>query len=120
MISKLDCAGDIATLNGIPAESNALLTNFINKINNEEEFYQKSIQTQMPSDTESNDKGEKGTSSPSVVKPKTIRTVPITMRTLTENRNYTMKSREDVDKFIEEMRKKLYDRLGEDTVIKLS
>lgn len=55
-----------------------------------------------------------------VVKPKTIRTVPITMRTLTENRNYTMKSREDVDKFIEEMRNKLYDRLGEDTVIKLS
>lgn len=74
----------------------------------------------MPPDTESNDKGEKGTSSPSVVKTKTIRTVPITMRTLTENRNYTMKSREDVDKFIEEMRKKLYDRLGEDTVIKLS
>ena len=54
------------------------------------------------------------------MKTKTIRTVPITMRTLTENRNYTMKSREDVDKFIEEMRKKLYDRLGEDTVIKLS
>lgn len=120
LISKLDCAGDIATLNGIPAESNALLTNFINKINNEEEFYQKSTQTQMPPDTESNDKGEKGIFPTPVVKPKTIRTVPITMRTLTENRNYTMKSREDVDKFIEEMRKKLYDRLGEDTVIKLS
>ena len=57
---------------------------------------------------------------PPAPKPKVIRTVPITMRTLTENRIYTMKSEDDVDKFIEDIRKKLYKRLGEDTIIKLS
>lgn len=88
LIDKLDHAGDVATLNGIPAESNALLTNFINKINNEED--------------------------------KAIRTVPVAMRTLTENRTVTIKSKEDVDKFVEEIREKLYGKLGEDTVIKLS
>lgn len=120
LISKLEYAGDIAALNGIPAESNALLTNFINKINNEEEFYQKSVQPQIPSETESGNEGGKGTSPAPVMKPKTIRTVPITMRTLTENRSFTMRSKEDIDKFIEEIRRKLYDKLGEDTVIKLN
>ena len=42
------------------------------------------------------------------------------MRTLTENRTVMIKSKEDVDKFVEEMRQKLYGQLGEDTVIKLS
>lgn len=118
LIKKLDYAGDIATLNGIPSESNALLTNFINRINNEEELYQRSIQPRTLSGTEPVTGG--GRDMPPAPKPKVIRTVPITMRTLTENRIYTMKSENDVDKFIEDIRKKLYKRLGEDTIIKLS
>ncbi len=114
LIDKLDHAGDIATLNGIPAESNALLTNFINKINQEETLYQKSLQIQTP-DTKNPDMPPV-----SVGKPKMIHTIPITMRTLTENRTYTIKSKADVDRFIEEMRQKLYGKLGEDTVIKLN
>lgn len=117
LIDKLDHAGDIATLNGIPAESNALLTNFINKINNEEEFYQKSLQPATPPKDE---QGGKHTPPTPPVKPKTIRTVPVTMRTLTENRTVTIKSKEDVDKFVEEMRQKLYGQLGEDVIIKLN
>ena len=120
LIFKLDNAKDIATLNGIPAESGALLQNFINKINREEEFYQKSIQPITPPSTEptAGDGGSKPIQP--VVNPKTIRTVPVTMRTLTENRTYTIKTQKDVDEFVEEMRKKLYAKLGDDTVIKLS
>jgi hypothetical protein len=119
LIEKTDHAGDIATLNGIPAESNALLTNFLNKISNEEEFYQRSIKPQTPG---GGDTGTSGVANPKppVAKPRTIRTVPLTMRTLTENRTYTMKSKHDVDRFIEEMRGKLYDKLGDDTIIKLN
>lgn len=118
LIDKLDHAGDVATLNGIPAESNALLTNFINKINNEEESYQKSMKMSAPSAGDS----DGGSVTPPIppVKHKTIRTVPVAMRTLTENRTVTIKSKEDVDKFVEEIREKLYGKLGEDTVIKLS
>ncbi len=118
LLDKLDHAGDIATLNGIPAESNALLTNFINKINNEEEFYQKSLQPADP--PQNGQSGGKATPPTPPVKPKTIRTVPVTMRTLTENRTVTIKSKEDVDKFVEEMRQKLYGQLGEDVIIKLN
>ncbi len=120
LIDKLDHAKDMATLNGIPAESNALLTNFINRINHEEGVYQKSIQPQIPSDSKPETGMGKDMRPSSVRKSKIIRTVPITMRTLTQNRTFTMRSKDDVDKFIEEMRKKLYDNLGEDIVIKLS
>ena len=118
LIDKLDHAGDIATLNGIPAESNALLTNFINKINNEEEFYQSGLQTSIST----KDDSDGGKVAPPIppVKTKSIRTLPVTMRTLTENRTITIKSKEDVDKFVEEMRKKLYEWLSEDVIIKLN
>lgn len=119
LIRKLDYVNDIAALNGIPAESNALLTNFIDRINKEEESYQKRIQMQISSAAGPARAGEDVQPIPAAG-PKIIRTVPITMRTLTESRTYTMRSRDDVDRFIEEIREKLYGRLGEDTVIKLS
>ena len=51
---------------------------------------------------------------------KVINTVPVTMRTLTGNRTYTFRTEAEIDEFVEEIRKNLKSKLGEDTVIKLS
>ncbi len=42
------------------------------------------------------------------------------MRTLTKNKTYTIKSENDVEMFIEEIRKQLKGQLAEDTIIKLN
>ena len=49
-----------------------------------------------------------------------IKTVPIGIRTLTRNKTYTIKTEEDVEAFIEEIRKELVSKLEKDTVIKLN
>ena len=93
---------DMAALNGIPAESNALLQNCLRLIEKEEEAYQRSIQKSAGKVEEA--RKEK----PQPENPKkVIRTVPVSMRTLTSNKTYTIRDREDVD-------------VSENTVIKLN
>ena len=51
---------------------------------------------------------------------KMIHTVPITMRTLTKGKSYTIRDAEDVYVFLEEIKRELIEKLGDDKVIKLS
>lgn len=114
LIEKLHTCKDIASLNGIPSESNALLQNSLDELKKAENAYQLSIMPKEPAVG-----GEKPAASvaPSV---KVINTIPVTMRTLTGNRTYTFRTETEIDEFVEEIRKNLKTKLGEDTVIKLS
>ena len=115
LIKKLETTNDIAALNGIPNESNALLTIFLNKINTEEDFYQKS---QVKPEKTGDDSTPPEV--PPVKKVAPPRTVPVTMRSLTRNKAYTIRTEEDIDSFVEEVRKELKSKLGKDTIIRLS
>lgn len=114
LIEKLYTCKDIASLNGIPSESNALLQNSLDELKKAEHAYQLSIMPKEPADG-----GEKP-AAPVVPSVKVINTVPVTMRTLTGNRTYTFRTETEIDEFAEEIRKNLKSKLGADTVIKLS
>ena len=116
LIEKMKHTHDVAALNGIPSESNALCQNCLNEIQKEEEFYQKSI---IPPKTLKDGDGEKYTPKP-VTSVKTVKTIPVGIRTLTKNKTYTIKTEADVDAFVEEIRKELESKLAEDTIIKLN
>jgi hypothetical protein len=112
LIIKISHTHDVAALNGIPSESNALCQNCLNEINKEEEFYQKSLE-QSPVTG--------GVEPTKPVKPvNVIKTVPVGIRTLTNNKTYTIKNEDDVNAFVEEIRKELKNRLAKDTVIRLN
>lgn len=114
LAEKLRTCKDMASLNGIPSESNALLQNSLAEITREENAYLLSIQPPKKED-------DSKTSNPVVSPPvKVITTVPVTMRALTGNRTYTFRTETEVDVFVEEIRKNLKAKLGEDTVIKLN
>lgn len=115
LLEKLRRTNDVAALNGIPSESNALMQNCLNEITREEESYQRSISA---THTNNGGNGTKPTVTPSPVK--VIKTIPVSMRSLTDNKTYTIKSESDVDAFVEEIRKALKSKLGEDIVIKLN
>ena len=100
-------------MNGIPSESNALLQNSLDELKKAENAYQFSI---MPKEPAGGDKPVV----PATPPVKVINTVPVTMRTLTGNRTYTFRTEAEIDEFVEEIRKNLKSKLGEDTVIKLS
>ena len=114
LIEKLYTCKDIASLNGIPSESNALLQNSLDELKKAEHAYQLSIMPKEPADG-----GEKP-ATPVAPPVKVINTVPVTMRTLTGNRTYTFRTETEIDEFVEEIRKNLKSILGADTVIKLS
>lgn len=114
LIEKLYTCKDIASLNGIPSESNALLQNSLDELKKTEHAYQLSIMPKEPADG-----GEKP-ATPVALPVKVINTVPVTMRTLTGNRTYTFRTETEIDEFVEEIRKNLKSILGADTVIKLS
>ena len=110
---KLETAGDLAKLNGIPAESSALVQNCLNEISREEAAYQISITPPEPP-IDSNDPPVKPP-----VKP-VIRQKPVSIRSLTNNKTYNIKTEADVDRFLQELRKSLINELEENTVIRLS
>jgi len=114
LVEKLRTCKDMASLNGIPSESNALLQNSLTEIAREENAYLWSIQ---PPKKEEGGNTPNPTAAPPV---KVITTVPVTMRALTGNRTYTFRTEAEVDTFVEEIRKNLKAKLGEDTVIKLN
>ena len=113
LIDKVDHSNDIAALKGIPSESTALLDILIGKINTEEEFYQQSLVPKKPDNPEKPGK-------PNVVVPKPPKTVAVPVRTLTNNKTFTIRSEADVDAFVEEIRTELKKKLGDNVVIKLS
>ena len=117
LLDKVDNTNDMATMNGIPAESSALVQNCLRDIASAEDNYQKSIVPVNPAPTVDGDDDPKP-----VVKPvKTVvRTVPITMRSLTNNKTYSIKNKDDVEKFVCEMRQKLLEQLEDNTIIRLS
>lgn len=114
LIEKLYTCKDIASLNGIPSESNALLQNSLDELKKTEHAYQLSI---MPKESAN---GRQQLETPAAPPVKVINTVPVTMRTLTGNRTYTFRTETEIDEFVEEIRKNLKSILGADTVIKLS
>lgn len=111
---KLEHANDMAKLNGIPAESSALVQNCLNEISREESAYQESIIPPKPP-TGDDDKPV----DPKPVKP-VVRQKPVSIRTLTHNKTYSIKNEADVDAFLQEMRKALLNELSSDTIIRLS
>ena len=113
LIEKIERTHDVAALNGIPSESNALCQNCLNEINHEEEFYQRSFEHEKP-------KADDGKPVDIIEKVNVVKTVPIGIRTLTKNKTYTIKTVEDVDAFVEEIRKELKAKLAKDIVIKLN
>ena len=51
---------------------------------------------------------------------KVIKNKPVSFRTITGNKTYSIKNEEDIDKVVEELRAALKAQLEEDTIIKLS
>ena len=107
LLDKLKRTNDIAALNGIPSESNALLENCLADIKNEEAAYQRAQVQQQPS-------GDKAKEQPDVTPVKVIHTEPITMRTLTRGKSYSIKDSDDVEAFLQEIRRELMAKLGDE------
>ena len=114
LLRKLEHANDMAKLNGIPAESSALVQNCLNEINREETAYQDSIQPPEPT-VDTDDPIPPQPPIPPVIKQK-----PISFRALTRNKTYSIKSEADIDAFLQEMRKSLMAELDDNTIIRLS
>jgi hypothetical protein len=105
----------MAKLNGIPAESSALVQNCLNELNREEAAYQLSIQPPKPPV----DPVDPVQPPKPPVKP-VIKQKPVSIRTLTKNKTYSIKTEADVDAFLQEMRKSLIAELDDNTIIRLS
>lgn len=113
LITKLRSTKDIASLNGIPSESSALMQNCINEINKAEESF-------IESNKQVESKVTGGKDTPQAIPQKVIKTVPVTLRQLTGNKTFTIRNEADVDQAVEELRTALKKQLAEDTIIKLS
>lgn len=113
LLEKVDRSNDIAALKGIPSESTAMLDILINKINTEEAFYQQSMQPDVPDAPE---KAKK----PVKIVPPAPKTITVPVRSLTNNKTFTIRNEADIDAFVEEMRSNLKKKLEDNVVIKLS
>ena len=122
LLDKLKTVNDVATLNGIPSESNALLQNCLRMIQNEENAYQAEVERKRKEEEGSGKTGddEKSGEKPTPPVVKVIKNKPVSFRTITGNKTYSIKSEEDIDKVLSELRDALKAQLEEDTIIKLS
>ena len=119
LIEKLRFVNDLAILNGIPSESNALLQNCFRIIQAEEDAYQAEIERKNKESAEQNGGNNQATAQP--VQPvKVIKNKPISFRTITGNKTYSISSEDDIDRVLDELRQALKAQLEEDTIIKLS
>ena len=119
LIDKLESSTDIAALNGIPAESNALLQNCLRMIQAEEDAFQAEVERKKK-ETEKQG-GESDTPVALPVEPvKVIKSKPVSFRTITGNKTYTIKTEADIDQMLDDLRAALKTQLEEDTIIKLS
>lgn len=119
LLDKLNSVTDIAALNGIPSESNALLQNCLRMIQNEEDAYQAEMERKRKEKECQGGKKEVDPS-PQAEPVKVIRNKPVSFRSITGNRTYSIKSEEDIDKVLDELRNGLKAQLEEGTIIKLS
>ena len=121
LLQKLDKCNDVAALNGIPSESSALLENCLREIQNEEKAYQEKLQRQREREAQTNNGGQDIPTPVPVVEPvNVIRSKPVTFRKLTGSKTYSIKTEEDVDKVLAELRTALVAQLEENTIIKLN
>lgn len=119
LIQKLKTVNDVASLNGIPSESNALLQNCLRMIQNEEDAYQSEVERKRKEEEEKCKQG--GVEPVAPVKPvKVIKNKPVSFRSITGNKTYSIKTEEDIDKVLNELRTALKAQLEDDTIIKLS
>lgn len=113
LLEKLSHTSDIASMNGIPTESTALLEKCLRENDAAEAAYQASI---IPPKPPTGGGIDPQPPKPPVHKPpKTV-----TMRMLTHNKTYRIKTKDDVERFLDEMRKSLMEQLDDDTTINLS
>lgn len=119
LLDKLKSVTDIAALNGIPSESNALLQNCLRMIQKEEDAYQAEMERKRE---EADNQGSKAEVTPvsNVESVKVIKNKPLSFRTITGSKTYSIKSEEDIDKVLEELRTALKAQLEKDTIIRLS
>ncbi len=106
LLEKLKSVTDIAAVNGIPSESNALLQNCLRMIQDEEDAYQ----AQMGKKEQKEQKAQM----------KVVKNKPVSFRTLTGNKTFSIRSEEDIDQVLDELRAALKAQLEENAVIKLS
>lgn len=120
LVDKITRMSDIAALNAIPSESNALLTNCLRMIQRAEDDYQAEIEErrreQEGKDTEKTPE-QKMEEKPPV---KVIKNKPVSFRTITGNKIYSIKTEADIDAVLSELKAALKAQLEEDTIIKLS
>ena len=119
VLKKVDTTHDMATMNGIPAESNALVEICLRQISEAEADYQRSVTPVTPAPINNDDDAPEKPVATQPVKP-VVRTVPVTMRSLTKNKTYNIKSKDDVEIFLSDIREKLLEQLKDDTIIRLS
>ena len=119
LIDKLEKITDIATLNGIPAESNALLQNCLRMIQTEEDAFQAEVERKKK-EAEKQGSGTDAPVAPPVEPVKVIKNKPVSFRTITGNKTYSIKTEADIDQMLDELRTALKAQLEEDTIIKLS
>ena len=119
LLDKLKSVTDIAALNGIPSESNALLQNCLRMIQNEEDAYQAEENRKRKEEK----KQEGGKEPAPNIFPEPVRVVKnksLSFRSITGNKTYSIKSEADIDQVLGELRTALTAQLEENTVIKLS
>lgn len=118
LIDKLEKITDIAALNGIPAESNALLQNCLRMIQTEEDCFQAEVERKKEAEKQEN--GGDVPVAPPVEPVKVIKNKPVSFRTITGNKTYSIKTEADIEQILDELRVALKAQLEEDTIIKLS
>ena len=118
LIDKLQRVTDIAALNGIPSESNALLQNCLRMIQREENAYQAEIERKRKEAEQSGK--DTPTPQPAPAPVKVVKNKPVSFRTITGNKTYSIKSEDDIEQVLDELRTALKAQLEEDTIIKLS
>lgn len=119
LVEKLKTCNDVATLNGITSESQALLQNCLREIQVAEDAYQAELAKKNAADNAANDNG--GSSDPQPVKKVTVvKNKLVSFRSLTHNKTYSIKDKSDIDTVLDDLRKELEAQLEENTIIKLS
>ncbi len=119
LLNKLQTVNDVAALNGIPAESNALMQNYSRRIQEAEDAYQAEVNRKTEEDNKKD--GGSGTPSSTTSTPvRVARNKPLSFRQVTNNKIYTIETEEDIDKVLAELREVLKAQLEDDTIIRLS
>lgn len=119
LLDKLKSVTDIAALNGIPSESNALLQNCLNMIQKEEDAFQ--AEAERKKNDENQTDNVVNDAPPTQAAPvKIIKNKMVSFRTITKNKTYSIKTEADIDNLLQELKTALKAQLEEDTIIKLS